>query len=252
MEKISATIITYNEEKNIERCLKSLQGVADEIIVVDSFSSDKTKEICLKYNVSFFENPFEGYSQQKRHAVKKSKYNIILSLDADEALSEQLKESILSVKNAWMLDAYKCNRKTNFCGKWIRYGGWYPDKQLRLWDKRKADWNQNKIHEKVELFSDSEIGQLKGDLLHYSYYTISEYIHQINKYSELKAESLKAKGKKANFYTLLLKPFITFFINYFLKRGFLDGYYGFVTSISSGYATFITYVKLKQKSTNKI
>ncbi|MDK2978758.1 MAG: hypothetical protein PWP52_1472 [Bacteroidales bacterium] len=252
MEKISATIITYNEERNIERCLKSLQEVADEIVVVDSFSKDNTQSICKKYNVTLFENPFEGYSQQKRYAVEKSNYNIILSLDADEALSNQLKESILSVKKARKLDAYKCNRITNFCGKWIRYGGWYPDKQLRLWDKRKADWNQNKIHEKIELYSDSEIGQLKGDLLHYSYYTIGEYIHQINKYSELKAESLKAKGKKANIYTLLLKPFITFLINYFLKRGFLDGYYGFVLSISSGYATFITYVKLKQKSIDKI
>ncbi|HAF29310.1 MAG TPA: glycosyltransferase family 2 protein [Bacteroidales bacterium] len=251
MRKISATIITYNEEKNIERCLKSLQGIADEIIVVDSFSNDNTINICEKYNVKIFQNPFEGYSAQKRFAISKSSFDFILSLDADEALSEELKNSILDFKKNNEFDAYQCNRITNFCGSWIKHGGWYPDKQLRLWNKQSGDWNNSKIHEKVELNTNVKPGQLKGDLLHYSYYTIEEYITQLNKFSNLKADELIRKGKKANVFLLLFKPFIKFVINYFLKLGFLDGYYGFVLGVSSAYATFITYVKLNYKLKNK-
>ncbi len=247
MKQISANIITYNEEKNIERCLKSLQGIADEIVVVDSNSTDKTVEICEQYNARVFQNPFHGYSQQKNFAVSKSSYKIILSLDADEALSDKLKNSILEVKNNWKHNAYNFNRLTNFCGSWIKNGGWYPDKQLRLWDKNWGSWNKNKIHEKVEIRSDANLGFLKGDLLHYSYYTISEYISQLNKYSDLKAEELIRKNKKPNFLILTFKPFVKFIINYFLKKGLLDGYYGFVLAVSSAYATFITYVKLKHK-----
>jgi glycosyltransferase involved in cell wall biosynthesis len=247
MKKISATIITYNEEKNIERCLKSLQGVVDEIIVVDSYSTDKTVNICERYNANVFEHPFEGYSDQKNFAVSKATHDIILSLDADESLSEKLKESIVEVKKNWLLNAYHFNRITNFCGSWIKHGGWYPDKQLRLWDKNWGSWNKNKIHEKVELKPDTKPGHLKGDLLHYSYYTVAEYISQLNKYSDLKAEELIRRNKKPNFLILLFKPLIKFIINYFLKKGLLDGYYGFVLAVSSAYATFITYVKLKHK-----
>jgi len=247
MKKISATIITFNEEKNIERCLRSLQDVADEIIVVDSYSSDKTIQISKRYNAIVFEHPFEGYSEQKNFALSKATHDIILSLDADESLSETLKKSILEVKQNWSLNAYQFNRITNFCGSWIKNGGWYPDKQLRLWDKSWGSWNKNRIHEKVELKPEAKLGHLKGDLLHYSYYTIAEYISQINKYSDLKAEELIRKNKKANFINLIIKPFIKFILNYFLKKGFLDGYYGFVLAISSAYASFIAYVKLKHK-----
>lgn len=251
MKKISATIITYNEERNIERCLRSLQGIADEIVVVDSFSKDNTIAICEKYNAKIFQNPFEGYSAQKRFAISKSSFDIILSLDADEALSEELKESILTVKNNDKFDAYQCNRITNFCGSWIKHGGWYPDKQLRLWNKLSGNWNNSKIHEKVELNANTTLGQLKGNLLHYSYYNIEEYITQLNKFSNLKADELIRKGKKANIFLLLFKPFVKFLINYFVKLGFLDGYFGFVLGISSAYATFITYVKLNYKLKNK-
>jgi len=250
MKKISATIITYNEEKNIERCLKSLQGVVEEIIVVDSYSTDKTIEICNKYNAKVFQNAFNGYSQQKNFATSKSSFDLILSLDADEAISEKLKTSILEVKNNWKYNAYNFNRITNFCGNWIKHGGWYPDKQLRLWDKNWGDWNKSKIHEKIELKQDARLGHLKGNLLHYSYYTIAEYINQINKFSDLKVDELIRKGKKPDILKLTFKPFIKFIINYFVKKGILDGYYGFVLAISSAYADFITYVKLKHKLKN--
>ncbi len=247
MIKISATIITYNEENNIERCLKSLIGVVDEIIVVDSFSSDKTVEICSKYNAKVYQNPFESYGVQKNFATKKASYDWILSLDADEELSEELRSSILVFKQNAKMNAYTFSRITNFCGKWIKYGGWYPDTQLRFWNKQCGSWNNAKVHERIELEENTTIGKLKGDLLHYSYYTIDEYLHQINKYSNLKAEDLLRKGKKANIFTLIFKPFFKFFVLYFIQRGIMDGYYGFVIAISASYATFLNYVKLKHK-----
>lgn len=195
MEKISATIITYNEEKNIERCLKSLQGVADEIIVVDSFSNDQTKEICLKYNVAFFERAFIDYSDQKNFAIGQANYKLILSIDADEELSDQLKKSIIDIKHNWQYEAYSFNRMTNYCGKWIKHTGWYPDVQIRLFDKTTIKW-VGIIHEKLDVSKDA-ICHLKGNLLHYSFYSINQHIAQINRYSDLKAEQLYQKGKKS-------------------------------------------------------
>lgn len=247
MEKISATIITYNEEKNIERCLKSLQGIADEIIVVDSYSTDRTMEICNKYDAIIFQNAFEGYSQQKNFAISKTSFDLILSLDADEAISEELKTSIIDAKNQWNFNACSFNRLTNFCGSWIKFGGWYPDKQLRLWDKNYGKWNKSLIHEKVELIPEAKLVHIKGDLLHFSYYTITEYISQINKFSDLKADELIRKGKKPNIINFTFKPFVKFIINFIIKKGILDGHYGFVIAISSAYADFITYVKVKHK-----
>ena len=251
MEKISATIITFNEEQNIERCLNSLQEVADEIIVVDSFSTDRTKEICLSHDVQFFEREFIDYSEQKNWALKQTSNRIILSIDADEALSEQLKLSILDVKNNWNADAYTFNRLTNFCGKWIRHSGWYPDKQLRLWNKETGRWNGNKIHEKVELKKNAVIKQIKGNLLHYSFYTIQEHINQINKFSELKAEQLHQKGKKTHALKIIFSPLFKFIKHYFFYLGFLDGFYGFVICVNSAHSAFLKQVKLRQKNNEK-
>jgi len=251
MEKISATIITFNEEKNIERCLQSLQDVADEIIVVDSFSTDKTKEICLKYNVKFFEREFTNYSEQKNWAIQQTSNSVILSMDADEAISEELKANIVTAKKNWNADAYSFNRITNYCGKWIKHSGWYPDKQLRLWKKESGQWNGNKIHEKVQLNKDSKIIQLKGNLLHYSYYTIQQHIAQINKFSELKADQLYQKGKKANCFKILFSPLFKFIKHYFFNLGFLDGFYGFIVCVNSAHSAFLKQVKLRQKYNDK-
>jgi len=248
MKKISATIIAFNEEENIERCLQSMQGVADEIIVVDSFSQDKTVEICENYGAKVFQHPFEGYGAQKNYAVSQAAYDLILSLDADEALSEPLKKSLLEAKESEPFDAYKCNRINNFCGSWIKHGGWYPDRQLRFWNKNSGGWNNSKVHEKVDLKPGARLGHLEGNLLHYSYYSFAGYIRQMNKYSDLKADELIGRGKKANLFKLIFKPFGKFLTNYFYKLGFLDGYYGFVLAISAGYADFITQIKVKEKS----
>lgn len=247
MKKISATIITYNEEKNIERCLKSLQGIADEIIVVDSYSSDNTKEICLKYKVSFFERSFTDYSDQKNWAIDQATHPIILSIDSDEELSEKLKNNILEVKNNWQFDGYYFNRMTNYCGSWIKHSGWYPDKQLRLWNIDSGKWNGNKIHEKVQLKTNSKVGFLKGDLFHYSFYSIHQHIAQINKFSELKAEQLYQKGKKTNLLKIIFNPLVRFLKQYILNLGFLDGFHGLVISANSAHSEFIKQTKLQQK-----
>ncbi|MFO7844024.1 MAG: glycosyltransferase family 2 protein [Bacteroidales bacterium] len=247
MIKISVVIITFNEEKNIERCLQSVQNVADEIVVVDSFSTDKTTEICQKYNAKVILHPFEDYSKQKNFALEQVENNYILSLDADEALSPTLEKSIIEVKQQWTKDGYFFNRRTSFCGKWINHTGWYPDRQLRLWDKREGWWNENKVHEKVKLNDSAQKGFLKGDLLHFSFYTIQEHISQINKFSEIKATELFLRKKKAGLVKIIFSPVSKFIRHYFFKLGFLDGFYGFVISINSAHSTFLKYAKLRQK-----
>ena len=145
---LSAVIITKNEEKNIARCLDSLSNIADEIVVVDSYSTDKTEEICLNYNVRFIKHHFEGHIEQKNYALSQTTYQHVISLDADEALDEVMQNSILEVKKEWSFDGYSMNRLTNYCGKWIWYGNWYPDTKLRLWDKSKGQWGGLNPHDK--------------------------------------------------------------------------------------------------------
>ena len=162
MPKISAVIITYNEELFIEKCLASIQGVVDEIVVVDSFSTDGTEEICKKYNVRFIQHKFEGYKDQKNFALKQAKYQKVLSLDADEALSDKLRESILSIKDKWQYGGYFINRRNNYCGKWINHSEWYPNKQLRLFYANKGEFGKLNIHEKFIMSNGDKIGRLRG------------------------------------------------------------------------------------------
>ena len=151
MLKLSVVIITLNEEKNIERCLQSVKDIADEIIVVDSYSDDRTEEICSEFGVKFIQQKFKGYVDQKNDGNALASHDYILSLDADEALSEELAASISQVKENWQFDAYAMNRLTSYCGKWIRHSGWYPDRKSRLFDRRKARWTGHLVHERVEV-----------------------------------------------------------------------------------------------------
>lgn len=251
MEKISAIIITYNEEKNIRRCLSSLKDVAEEIIVVDSLSTDNTRCICSEFNILFYERGFDGYAEQKNWAISKANNNIILAIDADEELSEKLKKSINDARNNWNYDGYRFNRKTNYCGKWINFCGWYPDKQLRLFNKQIGRWNTDIIHEKIEFKKGAKIGFLNGDLLHYSFYNIKQHKDQIERFSELKAEMLFSRGKKTNILLIIISPVIKFLINYVFKLGFLDGYYGFIICINSAYSKYLSHIKLSKKYEGK-
>lgn len=248
--KLSVVIITFNEEKNIERCLTSVKEIADEIVVVDSFSTDNTKEICLKHNTTFIEHHFDGHIEQKNWAITQASSPYILSLDADEALTKELSNEIQKIKNNWQYDGYSFNRLTNYCGKWIKHCGWYPDKKLRLWDSRKGSWQGTNPHDRYELDSHN-IQHINQDVLHYSYYTISDHIKQVNYFTDIAAKAAVKEGKTSSVFKILFNPCLKFFRDYIFKMGILDGYYGFVISMISSHATFLKYAKIKQLQQSK-
>lgn len=250
MEKLSVVIITYNEERNIERCLKSVLPIADEIVVLDSFSSDRTEAICKNYNVQFYTHAFDGHIQQKNRAITYAKHNLVLSLDADEAPDETLLQSIQEAKENPQADGYYFNRKTNYCGTWIKNSGWYPDRKLRLWNKNKGQWGGDNPHDKFELLSGSSEHYLKGDLLHYSYYTIDQHKAQIKKFSTIASLAAYEKGKRASFITPMYRSFWKFIRNYFIKLGFLDGYAGIQVCSLTAKETYMKYKKLQKHSEN--
>jgi glycosyltransferase involved in cell wall biosynthesis len=243
--KISATIITLNEEKKVEACLKSLEGVVDEIVVVDSFSTDRTRQICELFGARFMTHPFEGYVAQKNFAMEQASYDHILALDADERLSTELRASILKVKSDWgTFTGYSFNRFNNYCGKWIRFCGWYPDRKIRLWDRRKGRWGGEDPHDKVML-PKGEVQQLKGDLLHMAYYSVDEHLRQMHKFAEVAAKAKYRNGKRPVFVVhVLLNPVFKFFKKYVLQLGFLDGYYGFVFCATASSLNFFKYLRL--------
>jgi glycosyltransferase involved in cell wall biosynthesis len=246
MTPLSVVIITFNEEKNIGRCLASVKEIADDIVVLDSFSTDKTEEIVKSYGARFVQHVFDGHIQQKNRAITHAKYPHVLSLDADEELNATLITEIKRIKNNFTADGYTMNRLTNYCGKWIRHCGWYPDTKLRLWDSRKGQWTGINPHDMYKLKPGSSEEKLRGDILHYSYYTTSDHLKQVDYFTGISAKELHARGKKSNFFKMIFSPPVKFFRDYFIRLGFLDGYYGFVICMISAHAVFIKYVKLKQ------
>lgn len=242
--QISAVIITHNEEQNIARCLESLWGIADEIVVVDSFSTDRTQEICNEYKTRFYQRVFDGYASQKNYGISLAGYPYILSLDADEALTECLKRDLMRVKDQGVHDGYRMRRSANYCGTWIRHGGWYPDIKLRLFNKSKGNWSNQRVHEEVVMAEGSRIAMLKGNLLHYSYYSIEEHVRQSDRYSTLAAEELYRKGSSLELFKMLVKPCFRFVRDYFIHLGFLDGFHGFVIARITAHAVMLKYAKL--------
>jgi glycosyltransferase involved in cell wall biosynthesis len=243
--KISAVIITFNEERNIGRCLDSLQWVADEIIVVDSFSSDATEEIVKSKGATFISHKFEGHIEQKNWAIRQAKYPHVLSLDADEALDEHLRKAINTVKDNWQGEGYYLNRLTNYCGKWIRHGLWYPDRKLRLWDSRKGAWGGQNPHDTYILEEGSRSQHLSGHLLHYSFYTFEEHLKQIKKFTDISSAAAFNNGKRSSWLKIIVSPSLKFVRAYIFKLGFLDGKAGWMIARWSAYATYLKYTKLK-------
>jgi glycosyltransferase involved in cell wall biosynthesis len=245
MMLLSVVIITYNEEKNIGRCLESIRGITDEIVVVDSFSTDATAEICKPYQVNFLQHPFVGYIEQKNFALAQASHNYVLSLDADEMLSDALRASILALKEKdFLFDAYSMNRCSSFCGKWIRHGNWYPDKKIRLINKQKGQWGGINPHDKIEMNVGTKTQHLKGDILHYSYYSLEEVITQNNKFTTIQAQAMLQQGKKASLFKLMVNPLVAFINGYIFKLGFLDGADGLFIASSVAYQTMVKYAKL--------
>jgi glycosyltransferase involved in cell wall biosynthesis len=246
MPKISAVIITYNEEKYIEQCINSLVDIADEIVVVDSLSTDRTAEICKRLGVKFFEQKFLGYKEQKNFAVQQASNDFILSLDADEALSVKLRKSILKAKNNWQFDGYKCNRLNNYCGQWMYHTSLYPERKLRLFDRRKGSWGGINPHDRFKMNPGSTVGFLKGDILHWVYDSIEEHIAKINHFSSISAREYFKLGIRAGVGKTILRPIWRFFHSYVIKTGFLEGYMGFIVSLNLAYLCFLKYAKLRR------
>lgn len=246
MAGISIVIISYNEERNIARCIKSVLGIADEILVVDSYSTDRTEEICLGLGVDFYQHPFVGFRQQKNFALSLASYDYVLSLDADEALSKGLYHRILEIKKDLKYDGYFFNRRNNYCGQWIRYSNWYPDSKLRLFNRKIGYWGGINPHDKVVMKPGARIAYVKEDILHWVLSSYEEHLKKVNKFSSIAAEEYYSMGRKTTFASMLGHSFWRFCKAYFLRLGFLDGFNGFVISSLSAYTTFLKYIKLRQ------
>ncbi|HEY6064267.1 MAG TPA: glycosyltransferase family 2 protein [Chitinophagaceae bacterium] len=244
MHPLSAVIITFNEEQNIERCIRSVKEVADEIIVLDSFSTDRTVEIARTLGAIVHQEKFRGYIGQKNLAIQLASHNYVLSLDADEALDKKLAASILGVKNDFSCRAYRMNRCTNNCGHFIRHGLWYPDPKIRLFDRRCARWAGMNPHDKIEIGDNFSVGQLAGDILHYSFSTPDDLAWQNNRLSSIAAASLYARGHRSSWFKILIRPAWAFINGYFFRLGFLDGFDGFVIAVHTSHQVFMKYSKL--------
>lgn len=250
MNKISAVIISHNNEADIGRCLKSLKTVADEIIVVDGFSDDKTVNICREHGAIVHSLEWHGYAFNKNFGNQKASFDHILSIDSDEALSPELSASILSEK-PHLAELYTFNRLTNYCGKWIRHCGWYPDIKLRLFDRRVAAWEGDFVHETLNYSSEAAVKHLSGDLLHYSFASISDHLQRIDTYSNLAADEIIDQDKSVPVLKVIFSPLVKFLKTYIVKLGMLDGFYGFCISILSALDIFVRNAKVISKRRQK-
>ena len=250
MKSISAVFITYNEERIIAKSLEAVKDIADEIIVVDSDSSDRTQEICESYGAKVFRRKFTNFADQKNFACEKATKDFILSLDADEVLSDGLRDELLIEKeNDFPFLAYKLKRLTNYCGKWVHHCGWYPDMKLRIWKNGIGTW-EGDIHEFVKLEKEEKVKVLKADLLHYSYFSIEQHLSQMNKYTTMMAEKAFKSQKRAPMTKVVFSPMVSFVKKYFFKQGFRDGYTGFIVCALSSVYVFLKYIKLRKLYTD--
>lgn len=241
--KISAVIITFNEEDRLPDALASLQGIADEIVVVDSYSTDRTLAIARAAQARVWQNRFEDYGQQKNFALGKAAHEWILNLDADERVSPELKRAMLDLKeNAAPagVAAFAIKRKTFYLGRWIRHSGWYPDRKIRLFKKSAATW-QGRIHEK--LLVTGGVARLGGDILHFTYRDIGDHVRRLDRYANFQAEEIVRQDKKLLLPRLLILPPVTFLRHYLWRLGVLDGFPGLVIAMVSSWGTALKYLK---------
>ncbi len=242
MADLSVAIITRNEAANIQGCLESLAW-AREIVVVDQFSEDGTPEAAASCGATVFQETWHGFAKQKNIAVDRTTGPWVLSIDADERVTDSLRveiETILGVDGPE--DGYFIARKNHFCGQWIRYGGWYPDYSLRLFRRDKGRFEERAVHEKVVV--QGKVGYLKHPLEHFTYASVSDYLRRMERYSGLAAHEMTRTGRRSRWHHLVLRPLFTFFKMYGLKLGFLDGRAGFFLAVSYAYYTFLKYYRL--------
>jgi glycosyltransferase involved in cell wall biosynthesis len=244
--KITATIITLNEERNIERAIESLR-CCDEILIIDSGSVDRTVELAEKLGARVVEADWRGYAGQKNWAAEQAAHDWILSLDADEALSEALEAEIWNLKkNGPRYDAYTMPRLAQYCGRWILHSGWYPDRKIRLYNRHKAKWVGDFVHESLEVAG--RLGHLDTNLLHFTCDSLSEHVKTVDRYTTLAAQELAARRVHIGWLRFLFDPPWTFFRTYFLRLGFLDGLEGIMIAYMAAFYTFLKYSKARNMS----
>ncbi len=249
MVPLSVAIITKNEAANLARCISSVRDLAAEIVVVDSGSTDGTGDLARSLGARVVHHEFEGHIEQKNAALDLCTHDHVLSLDADEALDERLRQSVRMTLGAWTFDAYRMNRLTQYCGSWIRHGGWYPDVKVRLFRRSKGRWTGINPHDEFRLTDrSSRIGVLEGDILHYSYESIADHLRQIDYFTGITAGEYHALGRGAPLWKLLVSPPVRFLRDYCFRGGFLDGIDGLIIAVLSSYAVFIKYARVRHLS----
>lgn len=241
MIKLSVVIVAFNEEKDIEKCLNSASDVADEIVVVDSLSTDRTPEICKKYGVNFISHPWEGYVKQKNYALEQAKYDHVLSLDADEALSEEMHQEILRIKKDWQYDAYIFNRKNKYCGKWMEFTTLYPDRKLRLFDRRKGRWTGYDPHDHVVMDEGSSIKKLNVDLLHWAMEDLQEQKRKTRNFAEVAARAYANEGINPWPGQGFVHALWRFIREYIIRLGIIEGKQGAWFAWYSAKYTYLKY-----------
>jgi glycosyltransferase involved in cell wall biosynthesis len=247
MKALSAVIITFNEERNIGRCIDSVKAVADEIIVLDSFSDDDTVGIARSKGATVRQSVFSGYINQKNKVLAMAANENVLLLDADEALSDELRSSVMAVKmEGFPFQAYKVKRCNVFCGKHIKRGLWYPDKKLRLFDKRIAVCGGYNPHDKIMMQEDVPVKLLKGDLVHYTFDSMAEYLERNEEVSTIAARSLYEAGARGSRLKVIFSPLWSFFNGYFLRMGFMEGYTGLVIAFHTAKQGYLKHLKLRR------
>lgn len=225
--------------------MRSLAGLVSEIVVVDSFSTDSTVKLAKKYTSKVFQRKWTDYTDQKNYANTRTSFPWILSLDADERISPELREEIIEIKKEEPeCSGFSIPRQVYYLGRWIRHSGWYPDRKLRLFRKDRARWEGEYVHERLVI--EGKIQKLSGSIHHFTYRNISEHLDRINKFSELGAQKLYVNRKKCRWHHLVFMPFFRFAKSFFWRAGFLDGYPGFIVSVLNGYSIFLRYAKLRE------
>ncbi|MFQ5715521.1 MAG: glycosyltransferase family 2 protein [Nitrospinales bacterium] len=243
VDKVSVTIIAFNEESNIERCLESVKW-ADEIVVLDGHSEDRTVELCRRFTDQVFQEDWNGFGRQKNLCAARASHRWILNIDADEVVSSACAEEIRrELDKGPAHTVYRFPRKNYFGKRWVRYGGWYPDHIARFYDKTRAAFTETRVHEK--LFPDTNAGVFNNPLEHYSYRDMAAYVARQNRYSTLFAQEMMERGKTAAWSDVCLRPPAAFMKSYLLRQGFREGFLGLFLAAAAGFYTFLKYAKTR-------
>lgn len=244
MDPISAVVITKDEARNVERCLRSLAGVADEIVVVDDHSADGTPALCERLGARVVAQAWLGFGPQKNLGNGLARHPWILSLDADEALDDELRRAILAAKERGLSGAYQVSRLNSYYGRFVRHGLEYPDRKVRLFHRDRGRWNESLVHEGLALAPGTSVTRLGGHLLHYTYASVAEHVAKQDRYTSLAAEDALRRGVRPSVGKMLSSPAAVFLKSYLVRRGFLDGLQGLVLSILHAQGAFLKHVKL--------